>query len=159
VRGWVGWHHHVTLSFLAHHFLVRQRCRMGKKISSVDRVASPSVITGGAAAKGIGCRNGDRGDRVHARAELRGLLFPPEEDRGPARYILNNSRCNTRPTFLRTHDDAVGRLPRQCRSCPASLNRHEPSLLFGAPLFRLHLCLPGKPITIRSSCFPMKRHP
>jgi len=31
VRGWVGWHHHVTLSFLAHHFLVQVRLRLGGK--------------------------------------------------------------------------------------------------------------------------------
>jgi len=31
VRGWVGWHHHVTLSFLAQHFLVQARLRLGKK--------------------------------------------------------------------------------------------------------------------------------
>ncbi len=31
VRGWVGWHHHVTLSFLAHHFLVAARLRLGEK--------------------------------------------------------------------------------------------------------------------------------
>jgi len=29
VRGWVGWHHHITLSFLAHHFLVQARLRLG----------------------------------------------------------------------------------------------------------------------------------
>jgi len=30
VRGWRGWHHHMTLSLLAHHFLVRLRCHVGK---------------------------------------------------------------------------------------------------------------------------------
>jgi SRSO17 transposase len=50
VRGWVGWHHHVTLSFLAHHFLVRQRCRMGKKIRRVDGAAGPGVVASSAAA-------------------------------------------------------------------------------------------------------------
>jgi SRSO17 transposase len=59
VRGWVGWHHHVTLSFLAHHFLVRQRCRMGKKIGGVDSIASAEGAAGGAAAEGAGCGNGD----------------------------------------------------------------------------------------------------
>jgi SRSO17 transposase len=32
VRSWVGWHHHMTLSMLAHWFLVTQRRRLGKKI-------------------------------------------------------------------------------------------------------------------------------
>jgi hypothetical protein len=59
VRGWVGWHHHVTLSLLAHHFLVRQRCRMGEKIRSVDGAAGAGVVAGSAAAEGPGCGNGD----------------------------------------------------------------------------------------------------
>ena len=59
VRGWVGWHHHMTLSFLAHHFLVRQRCRMGEKIGGVDSAASADVAAGGVAAEGAGCGNGD----------------------------------------------------------------------------------------------------
>ncbi len=59
VRGWLGWHHHTTLSFLAHHFLVRQRCRMGKKISGAHGATSASVVAGGAAAKGVGCQNGN----------------------------------------------------------------------------------------------------
>jgi hypothetical protein len=29
VRGWVGWHHHTTMTLLAHHFLVRLRVKMG----------------------------------------------------------------------------------------------------------------------------------
>ena len=31
VRGWRGWHHHMTMSLLAQHFLVRLRCRVGGK--------------------------------------------------------------------------------------------------------------------------------
>lgn len=27
VRGWTGWHHHMTMTFLSHHFLVRLRYR------------------------------------------------------------------------------------------------------------------------------------
>ena len=29
VRGWVGWHHHLTMTLLAHHFLVRLRRQLG----------------------------------------------------------------------------------------------------------------------------------
>lgn len=29
VRGWVGWHHHTTMTMLAHHFLVRLRAKRG----------------------------------------------------------------------------------------------------------------------------------
>lgn len=34
LRGWTGWHHHMTMTLLAHHFLVRLRIRLGKKITS-----------------------------------------------------------------------------------------------------------------------------
>jgi SRSO17 transposase len=46
VRGWRGWHHHLTMTLLAHHFLVRQRCRMGKKSSGVDGAASTAPDAG-----------------------------------------------------------------------------------------------------------------
>ena len=29
VRGWIGWHHHTTMTMLAHHFLVRLRVNRG----------------------------------------------------------------------------------------------------------------------------------
>jgi len=32
VRTWAGWHHHMTLTFLAHHFLVRAGSRMKKRL-------------------------------------------------------------------------------------------------------------------------------
>lgn len=35
-RSWRGWHHHMTMTLLAHHFLVRLRLRLQKK-PSVDR--------------------------------------------------------------------------------------------------------------------------
>ena len=31
VRGWTGWHHHMTLVILAHFFVVRMRLRLKKK--------------------------------------------------------------------------------------------------------------------------------
>lgn len=39
-RSWLGWHHHTALSFIAHHFLVIERNRMGKKISRDDNRGS-----------------------------------------------------------------------------------------------------------------------
>jgi SRSO17 transposase len=62
VRGWVGWHHHTALSFLAHHFLVRQRCRMGEKISGVNGAAGARAVASGLAAQEAGCGNGDWAD-------------------------------------------------------------------------------------------------
>jgi len=47
VRGWRGWHHHMTMTLLAHHFLVRQRCLLGEKISRIDGGASAASVTGG----------------------------------------------------------------------------------------------------------------
>lgn len=35
-RSWLGWHHHTALSFLAHHWLVLERNRLGKKIPRDD---------------------------------------------------------------------------------------------------------------------------
>lgn len=32
VRTWAGWHHHMTLTMLSHHFLVRVRLRMKKRL-------------------------------------------------------------------------------------------------------------------------------
>jgi SRSO17 transposase len=43
VRGWRGWHHHLTLTFLAHHFLVWQQIRLGGKITRPD--LAPSALT------------------------------------------------------------------------------------------------------------------
>lgn len=35
-RSWLGWHHHTALSFLAHHWLVLERNRLGEKIPRDD---------------------------------------------------------------------------------------------------------------------------
>ena len=40
VRSWRGWQHHLTMTLLAHHFLVRQRCRLGGNIGRIDGAAS-----------------------------------------------------------------------------------------------------------------------
>ena len=42
VRSWVGWHHHVTLSFLALWFLLLERRRVGEKKSRTDCAADAS---------------------------------------------------------------------------------------------------------------------
>lgn len=49
VRGWKGWHHHMTMTLLAHHFLVRQRCRLGEKIGRIECAASAAPVAGHAA--------------------------------------------------------------------------------------------------------------
>jgi len=80
VRGWVGWHHHTAMTFLAHHFLVRQRCRLGKKIRGVDGGSSAAAVAGELAKAGVGRGDSNRTDRVHSGAELRGVLFSSEAD-------------------------------------------------------------------------------
>lgn len=42
VRGWVGWHHHTTMTLLAQHFLVRLRSRLGGEYPGADGTASPA---------------------------------------------------------------------------------------------------------------------
>ena len=42
-RTWVGWHHHMAQTFLAHHFLMQVRTRL-KKVTGPDH--GPSATTG-----------------------------------------------------------------------------------------------------------------
>jgi SRSO17 transposase len=90
VRGWVGWHHHTAMTLLAHHFLVRQRCRLGEKIGSLDGAAGAGGAAGGLTTQAAGCRDGDRGSPVHPRAELRGLPVPPPSDAAASRRLVTN---------------------------------------------------------------------
>jgi SRSO17 transposase len=90
VRSWVGWHHHTALTFLAHHFLVRQRCRLGGKIGGVNGAAGARAAAGGVTAQDAGCRDGDRADKVQPGAELRGLHFPPPSDAAAPRRLVTN---------------------------------------------------------------------
>lgn len=55
-RGWVGWHHHTTLSLLALAFLVLQRVRLGEKRAADERArgARPVVAFAGGACLGRG---------------------------------------------------------------------------------------------------------
>jgi SRSO17 transposase len=61
VRSWVGWHHHITLAFLALWFLILERGRMGGKNPGGDGVADASDlhrIAPPTAADGAGDRRG-----------------------------------------------------------------------------------------------------
>ncbi len=44
VRGWVGWHHHVTLSLLALWFLIRERQRIGGENPGDDGLPGPGDL-------------------------------------------------------------------------------------------------------------------
>ncbi len=49
VRSWTGWHHHTTMTLLAHHFLVRLRCRVGGKGARPHGAAGAAPAPGRAA--------------------------------------------------------------------------------------------------------------
>jgi hypothetical protein len=60
-RTWLGWRHHMTLTFLAHHFLVHLRLKM-KKVSGINASAKQSADAErvGAAGTRLQIRAGDR---------------------------------------------------------------------------------------------------
>ncbi len=80
VRGWVGWHHHTAMTFLAHHFLVRQQCRMGKKIGGAHGAAGAAAVTGEFTQAGVGRGDSARADQVYSGAELRCVSLAPEAE-------------------------------------------------------------------------------
>lgn len=75
VRGWKGWHHHMTMTFLAHHFLVRLRIRLGGKISSLDRVPGAGAAEGCAPSQTARRRGGHLSHPENPVPELRCLLL------------------------------------------------------------------------------------
>ena len=70
VRSWVGWHHHVTLSFLALWFLILERIRVGGENPGGDRVAGARDLQPAVAVAGPEPR-ANRGGR-HSRAVAEG---------------------------------------------------------------------------------------
>jgi SRSO17 transposase len=60
VRGWVGWHHHMTLALLALWFVTRERRQLGKKNPGVDAAAGAGHLRG-VAAPTTADPSGDRG--------------------------------------------------------------------------------------------------
>jgi SRSO17 transposase len=75
VRSWRGWHHHLTLVLLAHHFLVRLQRRLdpreggrpdGPGAAAGGRGAAPGLLAGPPAAPPGGAERG-RGARAAAR--------------------------------------------------------------------------------------------
>ncbi len=57
VRSWTGWHHHMTLCMLAHHFLVRLQQEF-KKNFEPDRAPSSTAVNDGSAPTTGGLPNG-----------------------------------------------------------------------------------------------------
>jgi SRSO17 transposase len=89
VRGWVGWHHHVTLTFLAHHFLVRARLRLGGKKPGPDRPAGAQPTASDAAPPDTGRGARAHPARLHPAAESHRLLLPSQtHPPAPPRFVV-----------------------------------------------------------------------
>lgn len=77
VRTWQGWHHHMTQTFLAHHFLVRMRLK-SKKSPGADAGPSQGVVGGGATAQAAERARGPGAGALSPGAQLRRLSLPSE---------------------------------------------------------------------------------
>ena len=88
VRGWVGWHHHVTLSFLAHHFLVQARLRLGEKKCGPDRAAGARAAPGRAAPAHPDRATRARPAPVHPAPEPQRLPLPSQAHPPPSPQLV-----------------------------------------------------------------------
>jgi len=89
VRGWVGWHHHVTLSFLAHHFLVQARLRLGEKKPGPDRAPSARLAPGRVAPAHAHPAAGPGLTALHPASEPRRVPLPSQTRLAPPpRHLL-----------------------------------------------------------------------
>ena len=70
LRSWRGWHHHLTMTLLAHHFLVWQRIRLGEKITGSDRAPGQAAAGGDLAVAPAGYRDGVVSGGATPTAEL-----------------------------------------------------------------------------------------
>ncbi len=77
-RGWVGWHHHTTLSMLALAFLVLQRERLGGKSVADERARGAGVAGAPAGGAGVGRRRDPAVVGMAPRAEPSGRRQPPQ---------------------------------------------------------------------------------
>jgi SRSO17 transposase len=76
-RTWRGWHHQMTQTFLAHHFLVRMRLTL-KKSPGADTGASGDPIGGRAATSPAERACGPRAHPLSPGAQLRRLSLPSQ---------------------------------------------------------------------------------
>lgn len=90
VRGWVGWHHHLALTFLAHHFLVRLRLQLGGEITGTHGAPSARTAARGAAPPPARCRARHRPRPADPAAQLRSVLLPSPAHPPAARYLLSD---------------------------------------------------------------------
>ena len=76
-RTWRGWHHHMTQTFLAHHFLVRMRLKL-KKSPGADAGPSAATVSRRTLATAVERLRGHRTRALSAGAQLCRLLFPSQ---------------------------------------------------------------------------------
>lgn len=81
-RTWRGWHHHMTQTFLAHHFLVRLRLQL-KKSPGVDSGPSPRAVDGRTAAPPLEHTRGPCPSPLLSGAQLRRLSLASPADLTP----------------------------------------------------------------------------
>lgn len=79
-RTWRGWHHHMTQTFLAHHFLVRLRLQL-KKSPGVDRGPSLGAVDGRAPASAAQPSPSSRPRALLSSAQLRRLSVASQAHR------------------------------------------------------------------------------
>jgi len=88
VRGWVGWHHHITLSFLAHHVLVQARLRLGGKKPGGDGAPGARPAPSRAAPAHADPRAGARPAARHPASEPRRVPFPSQTYPPPSSRLI-----------------------------------------------------------------------
>jgi SRSO17 transposase len=81
-RTWRGWHHHLTQTLLAHHFLVRLRLQL-KKSPSVDRGPNSGAVSGRAPAPAAERPRSARHRALLSGAQLRRLSVASPAHRAP----------------------------------------------------------------------------
>jgi SRSO17 transposase len=71
-RGWVGWHHHTTLSMLALAFLTLQKWRLGEKRRGDERARGAGTLGASARSAGLGRGRDPQVVRLASRAKSTG---------------------------------------------------------------------------------------
>jgi SRSO17 transposase len=90
VRGWRGWHHHMTMTILSHHFLVRLRIQLGGKITSPHDAAGSATAERRPAPKAARPRDSHQSHLQNPVPELHGLLLSSPTHSQSARQFLTN---------------------------------------------------------------------
>jgi len=88
VRGWVGWQHHVILSFLAQHVLVQARLRLGGKKPGGDGAPGARPAPRRAAPAHADPRAGARPAARHPASEPRRVPFPSQTYPPPSSRLI-----------------------------------------------------------------------